>query len=70
MTALLAATIVWCLAAADDDPASDCGFTEAEVACLDTCSADDDHEATECPPLCFTRARINELRSYPLYEGK
>lgn len=74
MTAILAATILWCLDHADDDPASDCGLTEAEVACIDACLADDDapyYDSGEpCPGLCITKKRIREICEFPLYAGK
>jgi hypothetical protein len=71
MAAILAATILWCLDSADDNPASDCGFTESEIECVNACLGDDDTiDDNVCPQLCFTPKRVKEIQKFPLYQGK
>lgn len=70
MTAILAATIMWCLDHADDNPASDCGLLEREVKCIEVCTGDDEGPEDDCPAQCITRARVKQIVKFPLYQGK
>jgi hypothetical protein len=69
MTPQIAALILWCIAHADDNPASDCGLLPREVRCLDRCAADDEVPLDKCPALCITPNRVRKLLEFPLYNG-